>query len=104
MSLILTTGKSVTTKIEVKEGCPYTFNPTECLRTCIRYEGCEIDARRVKPVFQVAKKVIEHKCPYGIYIDCEHVKSGGICKRRTYGNRAPDNPCTSYIRKVKVKL
>ena len=86
------------------EKCPYKFNPNECLKSCIRYEGCLMESEKGKPIMGVAKRVEPWPCPYGKGIDCQHVLANGGCNRRTYANRKPDHPCTSYLRKPKVKL
>lgn len=81
------------------EKCPFKFGP-DCLKACIRYEGCELESK-VVPKLQVAKKPEKHRCPGGKSYDCKHIMVDGTCNRRSYANRKPDWPCTSYLRKVK---
>jgi hypothetical protein len=50
---------------------------------------------------EVAKRWELNKCP-SKQTDCIHyLVTGGLCNRRTYAGRKPDQgACTSYIRRV----
>ena len=85
--------------------CPFKFELDRCRKECPDYYDClKTYNNQEAPKLQIAKKPEPLKCPYGKEIDCQHIKAGGMCARRTYGNRKPDTPCTSYLRKPKVKL